>query len=254
MQGIGVSGPRHRTALVRLGGPLRQVRDADVAMFGFDPERRLRLVNGEGERLLGRPAERTVGLEAAWLGLGSAFEGDTPRLLELRLPGAAGRWELRRGGHVMDGRVHELVLLSDLSRTLREEERQAWLRLIRVLSHEINNSLAPIQSIAGSLRTKLERGPQTAVAVSPDLREGLGVIETRAQSLGPFMHAYARLARLPKPVLAPVEAGAWVRRVAAIETRVAVEVMGGPPVTLRDGAFRRDGSFVSRGPRMTPRC
>ena len=237
---------RQRLGAIAATALLQRVMDSvDVAMFGFDPDRRLRLVNGEGERLLGRPAERTVGLEAAWLGLGSALEGDTPRLLELRLPGAAGRWELRRGGYVMDGRVHELVLLSDLSRTLREEERQAWLRLIRVLSHEINNSLAPIQSIAGSLRTMLERGPQTAVAVSQDLREGLGVIETRAQSLGRFMHAYARLARLPKPVLAAVEAGAWVRRVAALEPRVAVEVIGGPPVTLRADGDQLDQLLIN---------
>src|SRR5206468_3882508 len=141
---------------------LQRVMDSvDVAVFGFDPERRLRLVNGEGERLLGRPAERLLGLEAAWLGLGAGLEGETPRLVDLKLSGASGRWELRRGQYVQDGRPHELVFLSDLSRALREEEREAWLRLIRVLSHEINNSLAPIQSIAGSLRTRVAREPSS---------------------------------------------------------------------------------------------
>ena len=223
---------RQRLGAIAATALLQRVMDSvDVAVFGFDRDRRLRLVNGEGERLLGRPAERVLGLEAAWLGLAATLQGDTPRLVELRLAGASGRWELRRGGYIQDGRPHELVLLSDLSRALRAEEREAWLRLIRVLSHEINNSLAPIQSIAGSLRELLGRAPASALPPA-DMSEGLHIIETRAQALGRFMHAYARLARLPKPVLAPLEVAAWVRRVAALETRVPVEVVGGPGVTL----------------------
>jgi nitrogen fixation/metabolism regulation signal transduction histidine kinase len=213
----------------------------DVAVFGFDADRRLRLVNGEGDRMLGKPAERTLGLEAAWLGLGPALEGETPRLLELRLGGAAGRWEVRRGDYVQDGRPHVLLLLSDLSRALREEEREAWLRLIRVLSHEINNSLAPIQSIAGSLRTQAARG----AAAAEDLGEGLQIIETRAQSLGRFMHAYARLARLPRPVLAPVDVPAWVSHGAALETRVPVEVVGGPAVTVQADRDQLDQLLIN---------
>ena len=211
---------------------LQRVMDSvDVAVFGFDTERRLTLVNGGGERLLGRPAERLLGLEAAWLGLGAGLEGETPRLVDLKLAGVSGRWELRRGQYIQDGRSHELVLLSDVSRALRAEEREAWLRLIRVLSHEINNSLAPIQSIAGSLRTQVARSASPSPP-SAELEEGLHIIETRAQSLGRFMHAYARLARLPRPTLAPLDAGAWVRRVAALETRLPVDVVGGPDASL----------------------
>ena len=224
---------RQRLGAIAATAVLQRVMDSvDVAVFGFDPERRLRLVNGEGERLLGRPAERLLGLEAAWLGLGAGLEGETPRLVDLKLSGASGRWELRRGQYVQDGRPHELVFLSDLSRALREEEREAWLRLIRVLSHEINNSLAPIQSIAGSLRTRVAREPSSP-GPTAELDEGLHIIETRARSLARFMHAYARLARLPKPALAPLDAGAWVRRVTALETRMPVEVVGGPEVPLR---------------------
>ena len=222
---------RQRLGAIAATALLRRVMDSvDVAVFGFDPERRLRLVNGEGERLLGRPSERLLGLEAQWLGLGACLEGETPRLVDLRLAGVSGRWELRRGQYIQEGRPHELVFLSDLSRALREEEREAWQRLIRVLSHEINNSLAPIQSIAGSLRSLVDR----PAATPPDeLKEGLDIIETRSRSLARFMHAYARLARLPKPTLATVDAAALVRRVASLETRMPVEVVGGPEVTLR---------------------
>ena len=223
---------RQRLGAIAATALLQRVMDSvDVAVFGFDPERRLRLVNGEGERLLGRPAERLLGLEAAWLGLAAGLEGETPRLVDLKLAGVSGRWELRRGAYIQEGRPHELVFLSDLSRALREEEREAWLRLIRVLSHEINNSLAPIQSIAGSLRTQVARAP-SAPPPAGELDEGLGIIETRARSLARFMHAYARLARLPKPARAPLEASAWVRRVAALETRMSVQVVGGPETTL----------------------
>ncbi len=233
---------RHRLGAIAATTLLQRVMDSvDVAVFGFDAERRLRLVNGEGERMLGKPAERALGLEAAWLGLGPALEGETPRLLELRLGGAAGRWEVRRGDYVQDGRTHVLLLLSDLSRALREEEREAWLRLIRVLSHEINNSLAPIQSIAGSLRTQVTRGATSA----DDLGEGLQIIETRAQSLGRFMHAYARLARLPKPVIAAVDVPAWVAHGAALETRLTVEVSGGPAVTVQADRDQLDQLLIN---------
>ncbi len=211
---------------------LSRVMDSiDVAVFAFDPERRLRMVNREGEELLGEPSVRSLGRDAASLGLLEALQGETPRLAELRFPTRSGRWELRRGSYRQDGRPHELLVLSDLSRSLREEEHQAWLRLIRVLSHEINNSLAPIQSIAGSLQMLIERGDRKAER-EEDMRAGLRVIESRSQALGRFMHAYARLARLPRPTLARVQVREWVEQAAALERRVAVGVKGGPEATL----------------------
>jgi len=224
---------RKRYEALEALGLVRQVMESiDVAMFAFDPEGRLQLVNRDGEQLLGMPMERALGHDAAALGLADALQGETPRLLDLRLPGRTGRWELRRGVYRHGGRPHELVVLSDLGRSLREEERQAWQRLIRVLSHEINNSLAPIQSIAESLRTRAERRDPAAPG-NDDLREGLGVIESRSRSLARFMHAYARLARLPQPVPAELEVGGVVRRVAALETRLAVRVCEGPRLIVR---------------------
>jgi nitrogen fixation/metabolism regulation signal transduction histidine kinase len=122
---------------------------------------------------------------------------------------------------------HELLVLTDLSRTLREEERNAWQRLVRVIGHEMNNSLAPIKSIAGSLETLIRKDPPP-----PDWREdarsGLNVIATRADSLSRFMQAYARLARLPPPQKERIDLGELVRRVAALETRLPVRVVPGP--------------------------
>lgn len=214
------------TALLR-----RVMEEIDVAVFAFDGERRLRLVNREGERLLGQPAERLIGRPSDVLGLGDWLDGESPRTFDATFPGGAGRWEVRGGTFRQDGLPHQLLVISDLSRVLRAEERLAWQRLVRVLGHEINNSLAPIKSIAGSLRNLAARQVRPA-DWEHDLRSGLEVIEGRSEALGRFMGAYARLARLPQPTPGPVDVGAWVRRVAALETRLEVRVAGGPAVTV----------------------
>ena len=206
---------------------LRQVMESiDVAVFAFDPEDRLTLVNRGAERLIGVPEERALGRSAADLGLAAALEGDSPRMLELQFPGRARRWEARRGVYRWEGRPHRLVVLSDLTRSLREEERLAWQRLVRVLSHEINNSLAPIKSIAGTLRERADGSRD------PELAEGLQIIESRAEALGRFIQAYARMARLPRPHPTRVEIAPVAHRVAALERRLPVALQGGPALTL----------------------
>jgi len=134
--------------------------EIDVVVFTFDGERRLRLVNRAGERLLGRPAEQLLGKDAEALGLSRCLEGESPSLLEAAFASGMGRWEVRRNSFRQGGQEHQLVVLADLSRALQAEERQAWQRLVRVLSHEINNSLAPIRSIAESLGAILQRQPR----------------------------------------------------------------------------------------------
>jgi len=212
---------------------LRKVMAAiDVAVFAFDGEHRLRLVNRAGERLLNRTAGQLTGAGAEELGLEAFLAGEPTRTVEMAFPEAAGRWEVRRRAFRESGLTHQLLVFSDLSRALREEERQAWQRLIRVLGHELNNSLAPIKSMAGSLESLILREPRP-----PDWRQdvlgGLGVIASRAEALSRFMGAYARLARLPKPQPRPLEVGLWIQRVAGLETRLAVTVTPGPEVTIQ---------------------
>lgn len=214
------------TALLR-----RILEESDVAVFAFDEDEKLRILNRAGERLLGQPSEAVLGRSADDLRLQEGLAGEVPRTMEVNLPGGQGRWELKRTVIRQEGAPMKLLVLSDLSRALREEERLAWKRIIRVLSHEINNSLAPIKSIAGSL-LKLVRGDAAEERLRNDLSRGLGVIVGRAESLGRFMAAYARLARLPapKPVSTPV--GPLIRRSAELETRLKVEVAGGPELNV----------------------
>jgi len=204
----------------------------DSAIFTFDERWRLRLVNRAGERLLGRPAEQLHGRTAKELGVEAFLTGDDTRTTEIVLAGGHGRFRIRRTTFRQSGVPHVLLSMSDLSRALREEERQAWQRLLRVLSHELNNSLAPIRSIAGSLGSilKRERLPDTW---QEDAQQGLEVIDLRAAALTRFLQAYSELARLPQPVLRPINVGDTVRRVAGLETRVAVAIEPGPDLTIR---------------------
>jgi two-component system nitrogen regulation sensor histidine kinase NtrY len=212
---------------------LRKVmEEIDVAVFAFDGEQKLRLVNRAAERLLGQPATRLLGRTARDLGLAECLEGESPRTAPLSFPGRAGRWEIHRSTFRERGLPHQLLVLSDLSRALREEERQAWQRLIRVLGHELNNSLAPIRSVAESLETVLRREPLPG-DWREDARRGLAVIGARADALSRFMGAYARLARLPPPQLRPVNVGEWIRRATRLETRLAVKLQPGPELTVR---------------------
>jgi len=205
--------------------------EIDVAVFAFDGDRRLRLVNRAGERLMAQNAERLLGRSAEELGLGECLEGESAHTLEKSFPGVSGRWGMRRSVFRQGGKPHYLVVLADLSRALREEERQAWQRLVRVLGHELNNSLAPICSIAGSLEDIMKREVRAA-DWEDDLRRGLRVIADRSEALSRFMRDYSRLTKLPKPQLRPMDLRTLVRTTAGLETRMAVEIEPGPEVTL----------------------
>jgi nitrogen fixation/metabolism regulation signal transduction histidine kinase len=206
--------------------------EIDVAIFTFDGEQFLRLVNRAGERLLAQPAERLLSRSAAELGLAACLEGEVPRTAQMVFPGGMGRWGISRTMFREGGLPHQLLVLSDLSRALREEERQAWQRLLRVLGHELNNSLAPIRSIAGSLESLIARDPPPS-DWRDDLRGGLAVVAARAEALSRFMEAYSRLARLPQPRFRPVDLGACIRRVIELETRRPVALAPGPELTVQ---------------------
>jgi len=223
-------GAMEATALLRT-----VMSEIDVAVFAFDGEQRLRLVNRAGERLLAQPAARLLGRTSGELGLLACFdrpEGAGTQTMQLVFPGGVGRWDIRRSTFREGGLQHHLLVLTDLSQTLREEERTAWQRLLRVLGHELNNSLAPIKSVAGSLGDLLGRSPQPA-DWRDDMQRGLAVISSRADSLARFVESYSKLARLPQPRFEPLNIGALVSRVATLETRLPVNIVAGPEVSVQ---------------------
>ena len=215
---------------------LRKVmEEINVAVFAFDGDQKLRLVNRAGERLLSEPSERLLGAAAESLGLESYLEGETQQTVQHHFPSGTARWGISRSTFREGGLPHQLLVVTDLTRPLREEELKAWQRLVRVLGHELNNSLAPIKSIAGSLENLLAREPRAA-DWEEDMRRGLAVIASRSEALSRFMGAYARLAKLPPPTLAPVGINDLVRRVVGLETRIPPVLAPGPEMTIQADA------------------
>jgi two-component system nitrogen regulation sensor histidine kinase NtrY len=230
-----------------LGGTLREQRlgaleattllrtvmsEIDVAVFAFDHEHKLRLVNRAGERLLAAPAARILGAGAEELHLEGCLQGEPQQTFQMTFAGGAGRWGIRRTTIREHGLPLQLLVMADLTLPLRQQELQAWQRLVRVLGHELNNSLTPIKSIAGSLGSLLTRRP-LPTDWEDDMRRGLSVISTRSEALSRFIGAYARLAKLPPPQLESMDIRAWVQRVVGLETRLNVAVRPGPDVFIR---------------------
>lgn len=203
----------------------------EVAVFAFDQENRLCQINRYGESLLANNRKRLLGKRADETGLDFLQTDLSSRIIDAALPGKSGRWEIRRGTYREQGKPHTLILLSDLTYELRQEERQAWERLVQVLRHEINNSLAPIHSLAGSLLTLIHKDPLPH-DWREDIQQGLDVIADRSKALNRFMSSYSKATKIPKPVKQPFSVQQWVERVAALETRLSVDVVQGPDVQL----------------------
>jgi two-component system nitrogen regulation sensor histidine kinase NtrY len=225
-----------RLAALEATALLRTVMgEIDVAVFAFDGDQRLRLVNRAGEKLLAQPSARLLRRTSAELGLSQCFNhdlGQAAHTKQMVFPGGVGRWDIRHSIFREGGVQHQLLVLTDLSQTLREEERTAWQRLLRVLGHELNNSLAPIKSVAGSLADLVGRQPKPA-DLGDDLKRGLEVISSRADSLARFVESYSKLARLPQPRLEPLHIAALVRSVPSLETRLPVTVVSGPDLIVQ---------------------
>jgi signal transduction histidine kinase len=192
----------------------------------------LRLVNRAGERILARPGSRLLGSSAADLGLEDWLEGDIATTVERTFPGATGRWGVRRSTFRQEGVPHHLLVITDLSKTLREEERQTWQRLIRVLGHELNNSLGPIKSTAETLH-RLAGKQADKEEWHQDLESGLDVIRQRSEALSRFMASYSQLARLPAPNLEPVAITEVAEHAAAVEPRIPIDIVEGPALVVQ---------------------
>jgi nitrogen fixation/metabolism regulation signal transduction histidine kinase len=205
--------------------------EIDVAVFTFDEMQKLQIVNRAGEQLMSRIAPRILGLTAEELGLGMFLRVRGPQIIEMTFPGKHGRWAVNHTAFRENGVPHELLIVSDMSRVLRAEERQAWQRLIRVLGHELNNSLAPIKSIAGTL-TSITGRAGLPDEIREDVQQGLQVIENRVESLGRFMQAYTQLARMPAPTKTRIDVETLVRRAASLERRLSVSVVTGPALEI----------------------
>ncbi|HYN09929.1 MAG TPA: ATP-binding protein [Vicinamibacterales bacterium] len=228
---LGSTLQRQRTEAVESAALLTHVmEEIGVAVFAFDPTNQLLVVNRAGEGLMGKSSEELIGSPASSLGFDEYLTGEPRRLIDRPFGGRRGRYEVRRTVFYRDGRPHHLVVLADLSQALREQEQAAWQRIVRVLSHEINNSLTPIKSIAHSLQRIVDRA--AGFQRSDEVQQGLSLIEERSGALGRFLRSYAQLARLPKPNPRNVKVPELIARIADLEKRLPVAVHPSPDVRL----------------------
>jgi two-component system nitrogen regulation sensor histidine kinase NtrY len=235
---------RQRTGALEAMALLERVMSSmQSPVLAFDLEGRLKLLNAAGERVFGIRSAAATGRSAEELGLLPMLELGDEEVFPVGGPEQPTRYMVKRSSFRLRGRPHQLLVLSDVSAALREEERQAWERLIRVLGHEINNSLTPIKSIAGSLRGRLDgRG---RVEDEDDFSRGLEVIENRAESLNRFLQAYRQLMGMPAPKLAPVAVRALVERVARLEVRVPVTVASGEELMVLADADQLQQALIN---------
>jgi two-component system, NtrC family, nitrogen regulation sensor histidine kinase NtrY len=236
----------------------RVVETMDLPVFAFDSATMLQLTNPAAVKLLQSPAESLLHNSADSLGLSELLQCAESSIVSLKIRGREGRWMVRRSKFYQSGMPHTLLLLSDVSGVLREQERQAWQRLIRVLAHEVNNSLAPIKSIAGSLRLPVQRlrGRETGAdassareqptTVNPvDLEHGLSIIEERAESLNRFLQGYSQLAKLPPPVKSRFILAPILERVCHLETRIPVKLEASDQVPIEADAAQMEQALIN---------
>jgi two-component system, NtrC family, nitrogen regulation sensor histidine kinase NtrY len=205
--------------------------EAGAVVFAFSSEGKVRLVNRAGVAFLGLREDRILDSTAAELGITELLEGPPSGTVSWSVSGVERRWIVRRTHFRQHGMPHRLAVLSEASQALRAEERMAWQRIIRVLGHEINNSLAPIKSIARTLARIMSQS-KLPPEFSENFIHGLDVIGSRAESLNGFLQSYAKLARLPSPAMEVVVLPQLVARVVSLESRISITVRPGPNVKL----------------------
>jgi nitrogen fixation/metabolism regulation signal transduction histidine kinase len=204
----------------------------DSAVFVFDSDARLRLLNPAAQRLLTGDRHALIGRRADELALDALLDAPSAQVIRHVFPGRSGRFEIRHAPLRNEGRNGQLLVINDVGRALREEERQAWQRLLRVLGHEVNNSLASIHSLAGTLATLIVREPLPE-DWREDARGGLQVIGNRAEALARFLTGYSRLAALPPPHRREIDLAELVPAVARLEQRLLVQVDAGAPLHVQ---------------------
>lgn len=211
---------------------LRKVlAEAEGVILAFSLDGKLKLFNPAAASFLGKKEEELSNQDAKALGIADLLGGPTSQTISRLSNGIERRWIVRRTHFRQNGVPHHLVMLSEASEALRAEERLAWQRMVRVLSHEINNSLAPIKSVARTLRRILSQNvlPER---IHQDFDLGLDVIGTRAEALNRFLQSYAQLSKLPPPTRRVVGLQNMAERVRGLEARLAITVLASPDIFI----------------------
>lgn len=218
--------------------------EIDVAVFAFDGDERIQLANRAAGELLRRHPDALIGVSASEAGISGLLTGARVSSESHNFPGRSGRWQVMRETFREAGRQFRLLVITDLSQALRDEERRAWRRLIRVIWHELNNSLAPIKSVIETSRDALAAGAPDA-AERRELAHNLALVAERAESLRRFLSRYSELARMPEPTVADCDVSALLRQVAAVQPPGRVNYAAADNLKLRADADQVQQALIN---------
>ncbi len=218
--------------------------EIDVAVFAVDGDDKIRLANRAAGELMGRSPQALTGLTAQEAGLAHLLNGPPTASEAHAFPSRSGRWQVMRETFREGGRSFRLLVVTDLSAALREEERRAWRRLIRVIWHELNNSLAPIKSVIETARDALSAGAP-GPEERQDLAQSLALVAERSDALRRFLSRYSELARLPEPSLRECEANELLQRVAAVHPGGMLRVSSTPGLRLRGDPDQLEQALIN---------
>ncbi|MDR7091259.1 sensor histidine kinase [Cellvibrio fibrivorans] len=191
------------------------IEHIDVAIIALNQDNQIRFLNPAAENLLQLKNSLTNRELLQQLAFVQELTSGCHQVVELSLGYQQGRFNVYVEEFREDGKQHKLLFITDIRTLLRSEERKAWQDLVRVISHEINNSLSPIASISQTLQRLLERDAQYADVIG-NLREGLGIISERAKGLSQFVDSYKQLAKLPEPQTQPLSIRPLVEKIVAL--------------------------------------
>ncbi len=202
--------------------------DADAVLYSNSSARRL---FAEGRKLEGDRFARY--LERAPGPLREAIERGGDTLFTLEIGGEPEVYHVSQRSFLLNSVPHRLLLLKQLTREINSQEVATWKKVIRVIAHELNNSLAPISSLAhsGQILANAPPNPEQLLRV-------FSTIEDRARHLAGFIEGYAQFAKLPQPRLAPVDWGILIERLRAVTS-----------FQLVDSVPKRAASFDTRADR-----
>lgn len=195
----------------------------DVAIVAVDHKKTISLMNPAAEALFRQRFDELEGWPAKSLGLHKVVDeasgSDMRKVTEFEVNRTKRKVYVRTDTYLVSGKQQILIFITDIQNLLRDEERQAWQKLLRVLSHEINNSLTPIASISETLHQVIAdkaSEEDRATSLFGTLQEGLEVISERAHSLNHFIQDYRQLTHLPKPNRSMVEASVFFQKIAQL--------------------------------------
>ncbi|MEW6999174.1 PAS domain-containing sensor histidine kinase [Colwelliaceae bacterium BS250] len=175
----------------------RIMEQMDAMVLATDEKGFVVMANASANKLIMGDVDNITDIELATLPIGAEIVKSPAGIIDFDQSQLSGEHFLFKESFLSEGQTHQLYLLTNAERLLMEKERKAWQSLLRVLSHEMNNSLTPIATISQSMQDKLQKNSEQLNSAS--LLAGISIINERADSLSTFIASYSQLSHLPLP-------------------------------------------------------